>query len=68
MVAVPAHRLEDLAQALVIADVVADQVGESHRITSPNRIGQSGNGSRSPKLNTASKAWSNSNQYGKKSP
>jgi hypothetical protein len=30
MVAEPAHRLEDLAQALVIADVVADQVGESH--------------------------------------
>jgi hypothetical protein len=30
MVAEPAHRLEDFAQALVIADVVTDQVGESH--------------------------------------
>jgi hypothetical protein len=54
MVAEPAHRLEDFAQALVIADVVADQVGESHGITAPNRIAQSGDGSFP--LNTASRA------------
>jgi hypothetical protein len=30
MVAVPAHRLEDFAQALVIADVVAYEVRKSH--------------------------------------
>ena len=30
VVAVAAHGLEDLAQALVVADVVADQVGMSH--------------------------------------
>jgi hypothetical protein len=54
MVAEPAHRLEDFAQALVIADVVADQVGESHGITAPNRIAQSGDGSF--QLNTASRA------------
>ncbi len=30
MVAVPAHGLEDLAQALVVADVVTDQIGLPH--------------------------------------
>jgi hypothetical protein len=33
MVAVPAHGLEDLAQALVIADVVADQVTGAHNLS-----------------------------------
>src|ERR1035438_4867701 len=32
MVAKPAHRLEDFAQAFVVADVVADQVGGAHRL------------------------------------
>jgi hypothetical protein len=30
MIAVPAHGLEDLAKALVVADVVADEVGLAH--------------------------------------
>jgi len=30
MIAVPAHGLEDLAQAFVVADVVTDQVGLPH--------------------------------------
>src|ERR1035438_7458750 len=33
MVAVPAHRLENSAQALVVADVVADQVGGAHCVS-----------------------------------
>ena len=36
MVAVPAHGLKDFAQALVVADVVADQVGGAH--ASENRL------------------------------
>jgi hypothetical protein len=30
MIAVPAHGLENLAKALVVADVVADEVGLAH--------------------------------------
>jgi hypothetical protein len=30
MIAVPAHGLEDFAEALVVADVVADEVGLAH--------------------------------------
>jgi hypothetical protein len=30
MVAEPTHRLENLAQAFIIADIVTNQVGESH--------------------------------------
>ena len=36
MVAVPAHGLEDFAQALVVADVVADQVGRAHSYSAVN--------------------------------
>jgi hypothetical protein len=30
MVAEPAHRLENLTQAFIVANVVADQVGKAH--------------------------------------
>lgn len=33
MIPVVAHSLKDFAQALVIADVVADQIGVAHRFT-----------------------------------
>jgi hypothetical protein len=35
MVPVPAHRLKDFAQPLVVADVVADQVRSTHKISLP---------------------------------
>jgi len=35
MIAIVAHGLEDFAQALVVANVVADEVGDAHDATPP---------------------------------
>jgi hypothetical protein len=32
VIAVVAHGLEDLAEALVVADVIADEVGDAHLV------------------------------------
>ena len=37
MIAEPAHGLKDSAEALVVGDVVADQIGGSHMSTPPPR-------------------------------
>src|SRR6266404_5996220 len=43
MVTIPAHNLKHLAPALVVADVVADQIGGAHAIPPPPRVRLHGN-------------------------